>query len=80
MEELIAELILKYPQIATVFLIVGILRVVIKPLMAIAKSVAEQTPGTKDDDTVKAAEESKIYKAILFILDWIFSLKPIKFN
>jgi hypothetical protein len=61
--------------IVAVFLIVGSLRVVFKPAFALAYAIAAVTPGTKDDEAVKKAEESKIAKAIAFALDYIASIK-----
>lgn len=78
MEQIIADLILKYPQLAAFFVVIGVLRVVVKPLMSIVKAAVEQTPSTKDDAAVAAFEQSKLYKTLLFIIDWLFSLKPIK--
>ena len=68
----------KYPWIITVLLIIGALRVVIKPLMSAAHSIAAATPGTDDDKIVDKVEHSKIYGWLCFALDWLTSIKLVK--
>lgn len=56
-------------------LIVGSLRVVLKPLFALAYAIASVTPDKKDDEAVKKIEEHKVTKAIAFALDYVASVK-----
>lgn len=56
-------------------LIIGSLRVVFKPLFALAHAVASITPDKKDDEAIKKIEEHKITKAIAFALDYVASIK-----
>ena len=66
----------KYAAIAsTVFMIVGILRTCIKPIMTIAEVVVKATPSTKDDEALERFEQGPIMKWTLYVLDWLFSLK-----
>lgn len=58
-----------------VLLVVGVLRVVVKPVMAIAQSVVSLTPSQKDDELVQKILDSKVYKALVFTLDWLASIK-----
>lgn len=60
--------------------IVGSLRVAIKPLMSAIKSFTEFTYWTtKDDEFYSKVIDSKIYMSIVFVLDWIASIKlPVK--
>jgi hypothetical protein len=78
MQETVAQLMVQYPWIATIFMVIGVIRVIVKPLMELAKSVAASTPTTKDDAAIAGIESGKIYKTILFVIDWLFSLKPVK--
>lgn len=83
MEELLFNLLAigveKYPILMTVFLVIGILRAVNKPLFTFLNSLVKATPTLKDDEVLVAVEQSKIYKAIVFILDWTASVKlPVK--
>ena len=56
--------------------IVGSLRVALKPLMSGLKSIAEATYWTtKDNEFLAKLENSKIYTTIVYILDWIASIK-----
>ena len=78
MQETVAQLMVQFPWIATIFMVIGVIRVVVKPLMELAKSVAASTPSAKDDAAVASLESNKIYKTVLFVIDWIFSLKSVK--
>ena len=78
MQETVAQLMVQFPWIATIFMVIGVIRVVVKPLMELAKSVAASTPSAKDDAVVASLESNKTYKTLLFVIDWIFSLKPVK--
>jgi hypothetical protein len=61
--------------ILAILLIIGSLRVLFKPLFALAYAITSITPDTKDDEAVKKIEEHKITKAIAFALDYIASIK-----
>lgn len=61
--------------LVAIILIIGSLRVVFKPLFALAYAIVSVTPSKKDDEVVKKVEEHKITKAILFALDYIASIK-----
>lgn len=56
-------------------LVIGSLRVLLKPLFALAYAITSVTPSTKDDEAVKKIEEHKITKAVVFALDYIASIK-----
>lgn len=56
-------------------LLIGSLRVLLKPLFALAYAITSLTPDKKDDELVKKIEEHKLMKALLFILDWFASVK-----
>lgn len=77
MQETVAQLAVQYPWIATIFMVVGVIRLVVKPLMELAKGVVASTPSTADDAMVANVESSKIYKTFLFVIDWLFSIKPL---
>lgn len=63
------------PILATIFMVVGILRVINKPLFSILKSVAKETPTKADDDALEAVEKSKAYVWMTYALDWLGSIK-----
>jgi hypothetical protein len=80
------EMILKFvldlaaqnPQIAAILIVVGGFRIVMKPLVELAKAIAASTASPHDDKIISDVEASPIYKAILFVLDYAFSIKKIK--
>lgn len=72
---LIQKLIEGAPWLATILMVVGALRLVIKPLVSIWKSVAESTPTKVDDELVAKVEASGWYKAVIFVVDWLSSIK-----
>lgn len=62
---------------AVVFIIwiVGLLRVVNKPLFAGIRSYVQSTESKEDDEMLDAVERSKTYRLVSFILDWTTSVK-----
>lgn len=55
--------------------IIGSLRLIIKPIMGVIEAYVSITP-TKNDDLLPAKiKENKVYKTIVYVLDWIGSLK-----
>lgn len=65
----------KYGVVAQVFMIIGMLRVVFKPLMSFIQSVVKLTPTLADDSFLAKVLESAIYKYFSYFLDWSASIK-----
>lgn len=61
--------------LVSLLLIIGSLRLVLKPAFALAYAVVALTPSVKDDEAVKKVDEGKIMKSIRFGLDWLASVK-----
>lgn len=81
MELVIIGMAEKYPIILTIVAIMGMARVILKPLMTFLHAVAEATETTKDNEYLAKAESSAIYKGLHWVLDFAFSLKlpkPVK--
>lgn len=55
--------------------IIGSLRLVIKPAMELFKAYVAITPSKSDDQLPGQFENSKVYKAVVFSLDWFASIK-----
>jgi hypothetical protein len=72
---MLVNLVTSYPKIATVFLIMGAARAIMKPLMTLLRTVAEQTPSTKDNELLDQVEKSKVFKTVEFVLDYVASIK-----
>lgn len=68
----------KYPLLATVIGIMGTARLFMKPIVECVKHIVSLTETKKDDEAVSKIEQSKAYKTLVFVLDYILSVKPIK--
>lgn len=55
--------------------IIGSLRLIIKPVMGLIEAYVLITPDKKDDLLPAKIKENKIYKSVVYILDWFASLK-----
>lgn len=66
----------KYPWFAVVASVMGMLRMVMKPLMSLVRSLLEAVKG-KDagDKLADGVETSGVYKALAYVLDWFASVK-----
>ncbi len=64
-----------YPIITTILAIMGVVRVVMKPVMSIIRMVVKATPSKADDKKLNEVERSWWWKAILYILDLLTSIK-----
>lgn len=67
-----------WPWVASLIVVMGTLRMFLKPIMTAIQAIVKATPSTKDDETLDKVEKSMPYKAIMFIIDYIASLKPLK--
>ena len=72
---LLSELLLQYPHIAAVLLVVGILRIINKPIFALLHVIVQSTKTEKDNQALEKVEKSLLYKIFLFTLDWLASFK-----
>lgn len=71
----IINLVQKFPYISGVLLVVGVLRVINKPLFVFLRTFVSATPTPKDDQILDQVETSKAYKTLSFLLDWVGSIK-----
>jgi len=72
---IIAGLAQKYPIIVAILSVIGFLRVIFKPLFTFLHAIADATKSTKDNAILASVEDSKVYKAVVFVLDYIASIK-----
>ena len=61
--------------INTFFMIVGILRFVLKPFMSLLTFISTKTPTKKDDIIMTKIKRSSWYNIVVYLVDWLFSLK-----
>lgn len=72
---ILAELALKFPLLMQVATVMGALRLVMKPLMAVAQSVVDYTPYDKDNLALAKVQSGKVWKSICMLVDWLSSVK-----
>lgn len=65
----------KYPEFASVLLVVGFLRLAIKPIMTLLQAYVDMTPYDSDNLWLKNLEQSRGYKFFVYVLDWLLSVK-----
>ena len=75
MTEFVIAAIEKYPVLVTIFAVIGVLRVINKPLFSFLRTFVSATQTTADDQLLDTAEKSKVYKAICYLLDLTASIK-----
>jgi hypothetical protein len=75
MEQFLLELASKYPVVVAVCSVVGIFRLVFKPTVALVKLIVAATPSESDDKVVADIEASGIWKAVLWVVDYLLSIK-----
>lgn len=63
------------PVFSSLLMVVGFLRIAIKPLMTILQAYVKLTPYDHDDKWLQSVEQSKGYKVVLYLLDWLLSVK-----
>jgi hypothetical protein len=73
--DFVAGLLIKAPWMAQVLVYVGLLRILIKPIVAVLQAYVMWSPSLEDDSKLAAFMEGKLYKGICFILDWFASIK-----
>lgn len=73
----LTPLVAKYTWLATIISVLGIARLILKPLFTFLHTVVQTTPTTKDDDLLTRTENSTAFKWVVFILDYVFSIKLI---
>lgn len=64
-----------YPVLASILVVVGMLRLIFKPVFSILRNVANATKSVKDNELLDKVERSKIFKAVLYALDYLGSIK-----
>ena len=75
MEDLLASLVIQYPWLAAILVGIGTFRIFFKPIFsAIEKAVAD-SPSKRDDLILDRAKKSKAFRFMLWLLDFLFSIK-----
>lgn len=76
MDALITQYLSTLPDwLLAVISIIGMLRLVVKPVMTIIQKIVKETPSKKDDAWLEKLLKSKGYRIFRFILDLVASIK-----
>lgn len=75
MEQIIVELVQKFPIAASIVGVVGVARIIFKPLMTFAHAIVDATSSQKDNEFLIKVEGSKIYKGVAYVMDYLVSIK-----
>ena len=77
--ETLAELLIGFvvdkPWFAVLILIAGYARIVIKPLWSMIGQIIKHSTNKKDDEWWASVNANKPLEAILYVLDWLLSIK-----
>lgn len=58
-----------------VIAVIGSARLFIKPVVSLARAYVDFTPSTADNLAMDKVLDSKVYKAVVFLVDWFASIK-----
>lgn len=75
MEAFLSNLAVQHPAIAGLCVALVAFRAVFKPLMSLVHTIVESTPSKSDDETLSKIEQSRAYKALVWIVDYLLSIK-----
>lgn len=75
MQDLILELLGKYPNLMSAFVVIGVLRAIFKPIMVVMDEYVKATPSPDDDSKWAKFKEGKIYAGLAFFFDYAASIK-----
>jgi hypothetical protein len=75
MEQLIIELVAAHPKLMGLFIFMGILRAVFKPLMKAIEAYVESTPWESDNQALEKLKSTRGYRAVAFLVDYLASVK-----
>jgi len=79
MEQFILELVTKYPLVASIVMAVGVFRAIFKPIMGLIDAYVSATPSTSDDAAVATFKDGKVFRALVWFVDYTTSIKiPVK--
>lgn len=65
----------KFGVIVQVVSIIGTVRIIVKPIMVAVEQIVLDTETKKDDLQLEKVKSNKIFKTVIFLLDWFASVK-----
>lgn len=63
------------PQLASLLMVMAALRIVFKPVFAVAEAYVQATENKEDDAKLEEVKASKAFQTVAFILDYFASVK-----
>lgn len=75
LQPLLAGLAGKYGVAVQIFMVIGVLRTINKPLFGFFHTFTLATPGEGDDLVLQKVETSSVYKWVTYVLDFVGSVK-----
>lgn len=75
MEVMLMEMMSASPVLSMILMVMGGLRMVIKPIMMYYEKKVAESPDKADDEKLAKLKEAGWYKALAFILDYAASVK-----
>jgi hypothetical protein len=75
MEAMLMEVMSQSPLLSMILMVMGGLRLVLKPIMAYLEKKALESPEKTDDEKLAKMKESGWYKVLSFVLDYSASVK-----
>jgi hypothetical protein len=78
LQGLLSSAVDKYPVLVSALLVMGVLRAVNKPLFSLLRTFVISTPNKTDDKVLDEVEASKVYKTVVYVLDWVASVKGVE--
>ncbi len=72
---MLVSLATQYPIIASMIIVMGSARIVMKPLMLMLEAIVKVTKTKKDNALLAKVKASKVYKLIALVLDYALSIK-----
>ena len=73
--ELVQSLAISNPRVSSLLLVIGSFRLLAKPLMLALHQIAERSDWQSLERFLEFVEQSKIMKAVFFLLDYVGSIK-----
>lgn len=68
----------RYPVIASIIVVMGSMRFWAKPAIEFGRKIVAMTATKKDDEFLEKAEKHPVVKGILWAVDYVLSIKPLK--
>lgn len=75
MEQFLVDLVTNYPVGAAILMVLGVFRAIFKPLMSVWEAYVKSTPSDSDDKILEGFKASKVYKILVWLVDYLLSIK-----